>query len=197
MSLTHCYISINRSLHKRKISGQAYLQSKVFHAVISLDGHFLTPGMCLRRSCKPANGFTICLADDNVGLVISAELGWHELNENLGYRQRNRTPNSSASPLILARNSSSSVGTGVTSGGNSDPGSRTESAPTRVKEDSNDSVEPRDFCTSSKLEAEHSNVDPPAKEANVSEDSAGLVEVSPSVILRVLFEEAPSLAPIA
>src|SRR6266566_5284938 len=122
--------------------------------------------MCLRRSYKPANGFTICLADDDVGLVISAELGWLEPNETLGYRKDNRTPNSSASPLILARNSSSSVGTGVASGGNSDPGSRAiESTSTRVKEDSNDSVEPRDCCTSSKLEAEHSNVSPPPKEA--------------------------------
>lgn len=198
MSLTHCYISINQPLHKGQTSGQAHLQSKVFHAVVSLDSHFLTFGMCLRRSCKPANGFTICLADDDVGLVISAELGWREPNESLRYRQHNRTPNSSASPFILARNSSSSVGTGIASGGNSAPGSRAiESASTRVKEDSNDSVEPRDCCTSSKLEAEHSNVGSPPKEANASEDSVGLVKVSPSVILEVLFEEATLLAPIA
>ena len=85
----------------------------------------------------------------------------------------------------------------MASGGNFDPGSRTiESASTRVKEDSNDSVESRDCCTSSKLEAEHSNVAPPP-DANASEDSVGLVKVSPSVILGVLFEEAPFLAPIA
>ena len=99
----------------------------------------------------------------------------------LEYRQHKCTPNSSASPLILARNSSSSVGTGVASGGNSDPGSRTiESGSTRVKEESNDSVESQDFCTSSKLEAEHSNVVPSPKEANASEDWVGLVKVSPS-----------------
>ena len=154
--------------------------------------------MCLGRSCKPANGFTICLADDDVGLVISAELGWREPNECQGYREHNRTPNSSASALILARNSSSSVGTGVKSGGNSDPGSITnESDSTRVKEVSNDSVEPQDCCTSSKLEAEHSNVGPPPKDANASEHSVGLVKVSPSVIFGVLFEGAPLLAPIA
>jgi hypothetical protein len=99
---------------------------------------------------------------------------------------------------MVARNSSSSVGTGVASGGNSDPGSiAIESASTRVKEDSKDSVEQRDCCTSSKLEDEHSNVGPAPKWANASEDSAGLVKVSPSVILGVLFEEGPLPAPIA
>ena len=197
MSLTHCYISNNRSLHERQTGVQAHLQSKVFHAVVSLDGHFLTSGVCLRRSCKPANGFTICLADDDVGLMISTELGWRKPKESLGYRQHNRTPNSSASPPILARNSSSSVGTGVASSDNSGPCSRAvESASTRVKEDSNDSVEPRHCCTSSKLDAEHANVGPPPKEANASEDSVGLVKVSPSVILGVSFEGA-LLAPIA
>ena len=44
---------------------------------------FSTSSTCLRRSFKPANGFTICLADDDVGLVISAELGRCEPNETL------------------------------------------------------------------------------------------------------------------
>jgi hypothetical protein len=157
--------------------------------------------MCLRRSCKPAHGFTICLADDDIGLVISAKLRWREPNESLGYRHHNRTPNSSASPLILERNSSSSVGTGVASGGNSEPGLKAiASASTRVKEDSSESVEPHDCCTNSKLDVEHSNVVPKPKEANSSEDCldwVGLVKVSPSVIFGLLLEEAPLLAPIA
>jgi hypothetical protein len=109
-----------------------------------------------------------------------------------------RTPNSSVSPHMPARNSSSSVGMGVASGGDSGPGSRASgSASTRVKEESNDSVEPYGCFTTSKLETEHSNVDPP-KEDNVSEDSIGLVTTSPLVILGALtFEEAPFMAPIA
>ena len=67
----------------------------------------------------------------------------------------------------------------------------------RVKEDSNDSVEPQGCYTSSKLEAAHSDVSPPVNEANGSEDSVGLLKESPSVILGVLFAEAPFLAPIA
>jgi hypothetical protein len=119
-------------------------------------------------------------------------LGASKWPEYRQYRQHKRTPNSSASPVILARNSSSSVGTGVASGDNSDPGSRTiESDSTRVKEESNDSVESQDFCTSSKLEAEHSNVVPSPKEANASVDWVGLVKVCPSVILGVFLEETP------
>jgi hypothetical protein len=87
---------------------------------------------------------------------------------------------------MLARNSSSSVGMGVASGGEggeSDSGSRaSESASTRVKEESNDSVDLRDCLTISMLETEQSNVDPP----KVSEDSIGLVTISPLVMFRVL-----------
>ncbi len=87
---------------------------------------------------------------------------------------------------------------GVASGGDSDLSSRAaQSASTSVEEDSDDSEEPRDCCTSSKLEAELSNVDPPPKEGNTSENSVGLMQVSPSVILGVLFEEAPLPAPKA
>jgi hypothetical protein len=82
-------------------------------------------------------------------------------------------------------------------GGDSDPGSRASgSASTRVKEESNDSVEPQDRSTTSRLEIEHSNVDP-LREGNVSEDSIGLATISPLVIPRVSFEEAPPMVPIA
>lgn len=120
-----------------------------------------------------------------------------ELKGSQRYREHSRTPNSSVSPFMQARNSSSSVGMGVASGGDSDPGSSASgSASTRVKEESNDSVEPQGCFTTSRLETEHSNVDP-LNEGNVSEDSIGLVTISPLVILRVSFEEAPFMAPIA
>ena len=199
MSLTHCYISTNQ---RRKKAGRAdkwaHLQCQVLR-VISLDGHFLTSGLCLRRSRKPANGLTIRLADDDVGLVVSAELSSRESRDSPRHKQQHsHTPNSSVSPHMLARNSSSSVGMGVASGGDSDPGSRASgSVSTSVKEESNDSVDPYGCFTTSKLETEHSNVDPP-KEDNVSEDSIGLVTTSPLVILGTLiFEAALFMAPIA
>jgi len=100
-----------------------------------------------------------------------------------GYRQRRRTPNSSVSPLMLARNSSSSVGTGVKGGGDSDSGSKaSDSASMRVKEEERDDpTELRDRFTTSKPETEHFNVDP-SKEDSASEDSVGLETISSSVI---------------
>ncbi len=99
-----------------------------------------------------------------------------------GYIQRGRTPNSSVSPLMLARNSSSSVGTGVKGGGDSNSGSKaSDSASTRVKEERDDPTELRDRFTTSKPETEHSNVDP-SKEDSASEDSVGLETISSSVI---------------
>lgn len=53
-------------------------QSKVFLPVISLDSHLLTTCLRFRRSSKPADRFTICLAEDDVGLVVSAELALRE-----------------------------------------------------------------------------------------------------------------------
>jgi hypothetical protein len=99
-----------------------------------------------------------------------------------GYRQRERTPNSSVSPLMLARNSSSSVGTGVDAGGDSDSGFKTsDSASMRVKEERDDPTELRDRFTTSKPATEHSNV-VPSKEDSASEDSVGLETISSSVI---------------
>jgi len=83
---------------------------------------------------------------------------------------------------MLARNSSSSVGTGVKGGGDSNSGSKaSDSASTRVKEERDDPTELRDRFTTSKPETEHSNVDP-SKEDSASEDSVGLETISSSVI---------------
>ena len=98
---------------------------------------------------------------------------------------------------MLARNSSSSVGTGVTGLGDSDSGSRASgSASMRVNEECDDPAELRDCFTTSKSETEDSNVASP-KEVSVSEDSVGLETISSSVIRARLLEEAPLLAPMA
>jgi len=111
-------------------------------------------------------------------------------------RQRGRTPNSSTSPSMLVRNSSSSVGTGIMGDRDSDSGSADpESVSTRVKEDSDDPEEPRDCPTTSKLESERSSMGPP-KEDSTPEDSVGFVTISLSVNFAGLFEEATAV-PIA
>jgi hypothetical protein len=112
--------------------------------------------------------------------------------------QRRLTPNSSVSPHMLARNSSSSVGTGVADdASDSDSGSRvSESASMRVNEECEDPAEPRDRFTTSKLETELSNA-ASLKENSVSEDSIGLETISLSVIRGGVLEEAPPMAPMA
>jgi len=101
---------------------------------------------------------------------------------------------------MLARNSSSSVGTAVDSEGgggggfsDSSSGASGGSASTSVKEDDDDPVEPRGCFTNSKLETV---VDPP-KEGGTSGDSIGLVTISSLVILGGSLEEAPLLMPKA
>src|SRR5712691_6805274 len=113
------------------------------------------------------------------------------------YKHHRRTPNSSVSPVMVVRNSSSSVGTGVSGGGDPDSGSRaSESASMRVKEECDDPAEPRDRLTTSKLETEQSNEDSP-KEDSASEDSIGLVTTSSSVIRGGLLKQPPFMAPMA
>jgi hypothetical protein len=98
---------------------------------------------------------------------------------------------------MLARNSSSSVGTGVSGGGDPESDSRaSESASMRVKEERDDPAEPRYRLKTSKLEAEQFNEDSP-KEDSASEDSIGLVTISSSVIRGGLLEPPPFMAPMA
>jgi hypothetical protein len=109
--------------------------------------------------------------------------------------QHRDTPNSSISPLMLARNSSSSVGWGIAGGCDSNSGSRPSwSTSTREKEETVDSAESRDPFTSSEFNMEHSNVDLPREEDGASKDSIVLVTISPSVILGELFEVTPLMA---
>jgi hypothetical protein len=115
------------------------------------------------------------------------------------YKHHRRTPNSSVSPVMLARNSSSSVGTGVSGSADPDPdsGSRaSELASMRVKEECDDPAEPRDRHTTSELQTEQSNEDSP-KEDGTSEDSIGLVTTSLSVIRGGLLEPLPFMVPMA
>src|SRR6266705_450036 len=75
LDISHPLLIFNRlAFHTIQTATQAHLQRMVLYPIVSLDGHFLTACLYLRRSCKPANGFTICLADYDVGLVVSAEL---------------------------------------------------------------------------------------------------------------------------
>ena len=98
---------------------------------------------------------------------------------------------------MFARNSSSSVGTGVSGGGDPESGSRAPESPSmRVKEECDDPAEPRHRLTISKLEAEQSNEDS-LKEDSASEDSIGLVTISSSVIRGGLLEPPPFMAPMA